>query len=107
MAKRVQQSANLGSYRWEVAARVLLAFIGGFIWVSTFGGFIATTVHALGWMPLPQAVHVMTLFSFIAWCAIAMWAFQAPQLKRLAGWLLGSAAMFFLLQLALERWTGL
>ena len=82
-------------YRWDVTARLILAFAGGFIWVSTFGAFCAALLAFVGWMPLAQGVHMMTLFGYVAWCAVAMWVFHHGKLSILAFQLLGSALVFY------------
>jgi len=85
------------SYRWNITARLLLAFFGGFLWSSVFGALCATLFDALGWMPIPQGVHIMTMFSFLSWCAIAMWSFYEFKLSKIIG-IIGSSTviMYFL-----------
>ncbi|MEM9643832.1 MAG: hypothetical protein AAF989_02465, partial [Planctomycetota bacterium] len=62
------RSESLSSaYRWNIAARCLLAFFGGFLWISTSGAFLAALFSRLAWMPLVQGVYVMTLLSFVTW----------------------------------------
>lgn len=81
-------------YRWEVAARVALAFVGGFAGASALGAFCATAVAKLGWMPIAQSVHVFTQASFVFWCALAMWVFYEASLKRVALGIFTSTALF-------------
>jgi len=69
-----------GCYRWDVAARVLLAFVGGFLVVSGSGALVAHAAYRLGLMSLAQGVHLMTLAGFVVWCAVAMWVFYEPRL---------------------------
>ena len=95
VANRRPRTALPARYRWEVAARLVLAFVGGFIWVSTFGALCAALLALVGWMPLPQGVHVMTLFGYVAWCAVAMWVFHHAKLWVAAFQLLGSALAFY------------
>ena len=85
------------SYRWNVAARCVLASLGGLAWISAFGALCATLFARVDWMPLTQGVHVMTLFSFVGWCAIAMWVFHHERLPIVAVRLVGSAVLFYLL----------
>lgn len=85
------------SYRWNVAARCVLASLGGLAWISAFGALCATLFARVDWMPLAQGVHVMTLFSFVGWCAIAMWVFHHERLPIVAVRLVGSAVLFYLL----------
>ena len=84
------------SYRWNIAARSLLAFIGGLIWVSVFGALISVFFDRIGLMPMVQAAHVMTLFSFLPWCGIAMWVFYERTLKKLVSWLSISSLLMYL-----------
>lgn len=85
------------SYRWNVAARCVLASLGGLAWISAFGALCATLFARVDWMPLTQSVHVMTLFSFVGWCAIAMWVFHHKRLPIVAVRLVGSTVLFYLL----------
>lgn len=39
----------------------------------------------------------MTLFSFLAWCGVAMWVFYEASLKVITTRLVGSAGVFYLL----------
>lgn len=89
-------------YRWDVAARVVLAFVGGFVWVSAFGALCATLFARVQWWPLAQGVHVMTLFGFVAWCGIAMWVFYRKRLSEVAAVLIGSTVVCFGLHLLLR-----
>lgn len=78
-------------YRWNVAARCTLAFLGGFIWVSLFGAASTELLARVGLISVPQGVHTMTLFSFVGWTALAMWIFYHPVLQQIAWWMLTSA----------------
>ena len=84
-------------YRWNVAARFVLALLGGFAWVSAFGALCATLFAQADWMPLAQGVHVMTLFGFAGWCGIAMWVFHHKRLSIAATRLIGSTVLFYAL----------
>ena len=84
-------------YRWNIAARFVLAFLGGFVWISTSGALLAVLSNRLGWMPLAQGVYVMTLLGFVTWCGVSMWVFYERRLPVVAGWLLGSSLVFYLL----------
>ena len=84
-------------YRWNVAARFVLASLGGFAWVSAFGALCATLFAQADWMPLAQGVHVMTLFGFAGWCGIAMWVFHHKRLAIVAARLIGSTLLFYAL----------
>ncbi|MEM8981757.1 MAG: iron transporter [Pseudomonadota bacterium] len=75
---------NSATQRWNVVGRSLLASVGGFLFVSAVGGCLALLLAAAGLMPLAQAVHVLTLIGFVAWCAVAMWVFSAASLGRTA-----------------------
>ena len=81
--KRLQNAALSTSYRWEVAARLLLAFVGGFALISALGALCVAFMTKAGWMPRAQAVHILTLLSFAAWCGIAMWVFFHKRLLEL------------------------
>ena len=89
-------------YRWDVTARVVLALLGGFALASAFGALCAALFARVGWMPLPQGVHVMTLFGFVVWCAIAMWAFYQQRLVVVALGILGSTLLSYLLFLVVR-----
>ncbi len=91
------QTTFTAGYRWNIAARFLLAFLGGFVCVSTFGALAAALFANAQWMPLPQGVHVFTLFGFVAWCGIAMWVFFHEHLRHVALGVVGSAALFYAL----------
>lgn len=84
------------SYRWNIVVRSLLSFIGGLIWVSVFGALTCVLFDRIGLMPLVQAAHVMTLFSFLPWCGIAMWVFYERALKKLFSWLGISSLLMYL-----------
>ncbi|MEM1153848.1 MAG: hypothetical protein AAGI44_06880 [Pseudomonadota bacterium] len=97
------EAANVSRhYRWNIAARVLLAFVGGFVWISVFGAMLATAVARLGWMPIAQGVHIMTLFSYVAWCGVAIWVFYEQRLGRVLKWMLSSGCIFSLCLYALK-----
>ena len=85
------------SYRWNITARILLAFIGGLLWVSIFGALTSVLFDRTGVMSLVQAVYVMTLFSFLPWCGIAMWVFYERELKKLVSWLGVSSVLMYLM----------
>lgn len=89
-------------YRWGVAGRSLLALFGGFLWVSVFGAFVATSVSQLGWMPRAQAVYIMTMFSFVPWCALALWIFYEPRLRRSFLGMLASGLLLYGLTLTMK-----
>ena len=88
--------SNSLSYRWDIAVRCLLAFAGGLVWTSVFGALTSVLLDQMGVMPLVQAAHIMTLFSFLPWCGIAMWVFYERELKIVIGWLGTSSALMFL-----------
>lgn len=95
MGRNNSKNSTLTSvYRWEVTARTLLASVGAFALVSAFGAFCAVLFAELGVMPLEQGIHVLTLFGFVAWCGIAMWAFYHRRLGELAMALLISTLAF-------------
>ncbi|MEM9386751.1 MAG: iron transporter [Pseudomonadota bacterium] len=60
----------------------MLASVGGFFFVSAVGACCAMGLAAVGLMPIAQAVHVVTLIGFVAWCAVAMWVFAAGSLRK-------------------------
>ena len=95
MARLGTLNLNTLSYRWDIAVRCVLAFLGGFLWASVFGAMCAALFSRLGWMPLIQGVHVMTLFSFLPWCGVAMWAFYESSLNKIAVWLTGSSVLMY------------
>lgn len=95
MAKSNQNVTLTAGYRWDVAARVVLAFVGGFVWVSALGALCATLLARAQWWPLAQGVHVMTLLGFVAWCGVAMWVFYRKRLPEVAAVLIGSTVVFF------------
>ena len=95
MEESVSNSKLPAAYRWNVAARCVLAFAGGFVWISTFGALCSTLVARTGWMPLAQGVHVMTLFGFVGWCGAAMWVFHQKRLSVAAAGLVGSSLLFY------------
>ncbi|MEM7077836.1 MAG: hypothetical protein AAF513_04315 [Pseudomonadota bacterium] len=98
-----RDGANVAtSYRWQVAARCLLALVGGVLWVSACGAVISLSLARLGWMSMPEGVHIMTLASFIGWCALGMWIFYAPSLRRVTGLLLGSGGALCILLVVLH-----
>lgn len=83
------------SYRWDMAARVLLAFVGGFLWISALGSLLATGADRVGWMPLAQGVHLMTLLSYALWCALAMWIFYQRRLAWVAALMTITGLLFY------------
>ena len=95
MAQRGRNAALPAGYRWDVAARVFLAFVGGFACISTLGALCATLFAKAGWMPLAQGVYVMTLAGFIAWCGVAMLVFYQKRLMAVAAGLIGSTVIFY------------
>ena len=100
MDDRVANTGLPTLYRWNVAARCFLAFVGGFVWISAFGALLATLFARTGWMPVAQGVHVMTLFGFVGWCGVAMWVFHQKRLSIVAAGLAGSSLLFYLLLLS-------
>ncbi|MEM7000051.1 MAG: hypothetical protein AAF529_04650 [Pseudomonadota bacterium] len=88
---------NSRAHRWNVAGRGLLAFFGGFVWVSVFGAVLVEMMAGVTGMSLQQGIHIMTLFSFVGWCGVAMWVFYEPSLRRASTLLLGSAVLLFVL----------
>lgn len=97
MASRRARNLTAG-YRWDMAARIFLAFFGGFLWISTLGALAATVADRAGWMPLAQGVHVMTLAGYLLWCAAAMWVFYQRRLQLVAVLMTASGLAFFALQ---------
>lgn len=102
MAKNNQNVTLTAGYRWDVVARVFLAFVGGFASVSAFGALCATLLARAQWWPLAQGVHVMTLVGFVAWCGVAMWVFYRKRLSAVAAVLIGSTVVLFGLNLLVK-----
>ncbi len=71
-------STSNARYRWLVAARVLIAALGGYVFASVVSIWLA-----LLWpVPLAKAVLASTMLSFL-WYAIAvMWVFSVRSVTR-------------------------
>ncbi|MBA4681146.1 MAG: hypothetical protein E2596_00275 [Pseudomonas sp.] len=75
---RTHSSENAFRYRLTIAARTLLAVLGGY-------GFAALCCASLALalpLPKPQAVLAATQLSFALYCALAIWAFSAKSVRR-------------------------
>ena len=88
------QGKTRALYRWDVAARVALAFVGGFVATNGAGALFAILADRAGALPLVQAAHIMTLSGFAVWCALAMWIFHERRLKVVAALVIASALLF-------------
>ena len=93
---------NGARYRWAVAARVLLAAVGGYILSSLLLIILAT----LWPLPQAQALAAATLLSFLIYALIIIWVFSAKHLGKLclnfgAATLITAAVVYLLLGSAL------
>ncbi|HBR98796.1 MAG TPA: hypothetical protein DD979_15690 [Gammaproteobacteria bacterium] len=95
MVSHARQKSDISaSYRWQVLARVLLASLGGFALTSMAGAFLVVAFEQSGMMAETQAVHIMTLVGFIAWCLVAMWVFAHGHLLKLTLTMFASTLAF-------------
>ncbi|HSX70687.1 MAG TPA: hypothetical protein VLF16_07110 [Pseudomonas sp.] len=72
-------------YRLAIAARALLAIVGGYAFAAASTASLALALP----LPRPQAVLAATQLSFALYCALVIWAFSAASVAR--AWLVAAA----------------
>ncbi|WP_290524528.1 hypothetical protein [Alcanivorax sp.] len=88
-ALRNRLFSDSARYRWAVFARVVAAFVGGYMLSSMVLLLLSLT------LPLPQAEAIATgtMLGFILYALIIIWAFSIKRLRTVwLGLLIGSLA---------------
>lgn len=85
-------------YRWEIALRVLLAIIGGYVLTNLASIFISFL------LPMSKSDAVMTalLLSFIIYTCVVIWVFAQKSIRKVLWVLLACSLLIGVLSLALS-----
>lgn len=75
---RAHSTEDALRYRLTIAARTLLAVLGGYGFAALCSASLAVALP----LPKPQAVLAATQLSFALYCALAIWAFSARSVRR-------------------------
>lgn len=84
-------SAKL-SRRQQVIFRTLAGVVGGYAFCWGLGAFSMALLFTIG-MGFHDAEHLLAIVTFLIYPCLFMWAFFAPDLKRLALVLLGGGGL--------------
>jgi len=75
-------SALSAGYRWMVASRVLAGFFGGYLVASVATSVLALLIVRMSGHPRADALLIATMFSFVLYACLIIWAFSASRATR-------------------------
>jgi len=78
-------------YRWMVASRILAGFFGGYLVASVATSALALLIVRISGHPRADALLIATMFSFVLYACIVVWAFSTGTAAR--AWLGIAACM--------------
>lgn len=90
-ARQGQGAATL-TRRQQVIYRTLAGVVGGYAFCWGLGAFSMALLFTIG-MGFHDAEHLLAIVTFLVYPCLFMWAFFAPDLKRLAIVLLGGGGL--------------
>ena len=91
-AARPGQGTAALTRRQQVLYRTLAGVVGGYAFCWGLGAFSMALLFTIG-MGFHDAEHLLAIVTFLVYPCLFMWAFFAPDLKRLAIVLLGGGGL--------------
>lgn len=77
--------SDAARHRWNVASRSVLAVFGAYAVAALAAASLSVALPG----PRAQAVMAATMFAFLLYCALVIWAYSAANLRR--AWAVASA----------------
>lgn len=97
---------NTARYRWMVLSRLIAGFIAGYLVASLFAIVLALLLPLISDTSQAEALLIATMWSFVLYAVIVIWAFTTRSALRAWLGLLGGAAFLGAAWFLLRQLTG-